>query len=275
MTRDAELPAHDFVRTALANIDVETDPVLVSDTIEGMWSAIEQYGDSSRRAEAREWLAAGSRERAMRAAAGGDLQLLWARAFIDAARRPQDVELVRSLLEGESVFEGLKLDFAVRWSAVAALVRIGAASDDLIAAELKRDPTEEGRRYAATARAARPSADAKEEAWSAVKDGNEVSLAMKRAFAAGFHRADQEELLAPFVRRYFDELLNVWQSHEIDEGLMFVRSMYPATIVSQEVVDEVDTMLARNDLPGPVRRALLEAQDGTRRELRTRAADRS
>ncbi|TMD76846.1 MAG: hypothetical protein E6I77_08590 [Chloroflexi bacterium] len=96
---------------------------------------------------------------------------------------------------------------------------------------------------------------------------------MKRAFAAGFHRADQEELLEPFVQRYFDELLDVWESHSIDEGLMFVRSMYPATIVTQELVDLVNGMLKR-DLPGPVRRALLEAQDGTLRELRTREADR-
>jgi len=39
------------------------------------------------------------------------------------------------------------------------------------------------------------------------------------------------------------------------------------------VVDLVNGMLERN-LPGPVRRALLEAQDGTLRQLRTREADR-
>jgi len=273
MTRDAQLPARDFTRLSLDNIDVESDPVLVSAFIGRMWGAIEEYGNPRHRAETREMLASGARERAMRATPGGDLQLLWARAFIDAARRPSDVELVRSLLDEESVFDGLKIDFAVRWSAVTALVRIGAASDDLIASELKRDPTEEGRRSAATARASRPARDAKEEAWSAVKDGDEVSLSMKRAFAAGFHRADQEELLEPFVRRYFDELLDVWEGHSIDEGLMFVRSMYPATLVTQDVVDLVDGMLKR-DLPGPVRRALVEAQDGTLRELRTREADR-
>ena len=274
MTRDAQLPARDFTRLSLDNIDVESDPVLVSAFIGRMWTAIEEYGNPTHRAEMREILATGARERATRATAGGDLQLLWARTFIDAARRPSDVELVRSLLDEESVFDGLKIDFAVRWSAVTALVRIGAASDDVIGSELKRDPTEEGRRSAATARASRPAVDAKEEAWSAVKDGDEVSLSMKRAFAAGFHRPDQEELLEPFVRRYFDELLDVWDSHSIDEGLMFVRSMYPAAVVTQEVVDLVDGMLKKPDLPGPVRRALMEARDGTQRELRTRGADR-
>jgi aminopeptidase N len=238
-----------------------------------MESAIEQYGRPAHRAEMRGMLAAGSRERALAADAGGDLQLLWAKTFIDNARSPQDVARVRDLLDGETEFDGLKIDFDIRWSAVAALARVGAGTDEMIAAELKRDPTEEGGRAAATARAARPLVEAKEEAWSAVTNGDEVSLAMKRAFASGFHRSDQEELLAPFARRYFDDLLKVWQTHNIDEGLMFVRAMYPSTIVTEEVVELADRMLARKDLPGPVRRALMEAQDDTARQLRTRAAD--
>ena len=274
MTRDAQLAAGDFVRITLSNIDVETDAVQVFPFILRMESAIEQYGKPAHRQEMRSILAAGSRERALAAEAGGDLQLLWAKTFIDNARSPQDVARVRDLLDGETEFDGLKIDFDIRWSAVAALARIGAGGDDLIAAELKRDPTEEGRRAAATARAARPTVEAKEEAWSAATNGDEVSLAMKRAFAAGFHRADQEELLLPFARRYFEELLRVWESHSIDEALMFVRSMYPATIVTDETVKLVDGMLARKDLPGPVRRALMEAQDDTARQLRTRAADR-
>ena len=273
MTRDAQVGVRDFVRTTLANIDAETDSVLVYPLIVRMESAIEDFANPAHRAETREFLAAGARERALRSQPGSDMQLMWARTFIDAARSPQDVGRVRDILDGETEFDGLKIDFAVRWSAVAALARIGGGGDEMIAAELKRDPTEEGGRAAATARAARPTAEAKEEAWSAAKDGDEVSLAMKRAFAAGFHRTDQEDLLQPFVQRYFDELLDVWNSHQIDEGLMFVRTMYPGAIVSREVVELVDKMLARRDLPGPVRRALLEAQDGTRRALRAREAD--
>jgi hypothetical protein len=48
--------------------------------------------------------------------------------------------------------------------------------------------------------------------------------------------------------------------------------MYPMTIVTPEVVHLVDLYLQR-DLPGPMRRALLEAQDGTKRALRARALD--
>jgi aminopeptidase N len=97
---------------------------------------------------------------------------------------------------------------------------------------------------------------------------------MKRAFASGFHRADQEVLLEPYVRRYFDELLPVWEAHDIDEGLEFVEGMFPEKIIRPDVIELVEETLA-GELPGPVHRALLEAQDGTARLLRARAFDAS
>jgi len=48
--------------------------------------------------------------------------------------------------------------------------------------------------------------------------------------------------------------------------------MYPATIVTPEVVKLTDDYL-EGDLPGPLRRSLLESQDGIKRALRTRALD--
>jgi aminopeptidase N len=274
MVRDANLRARDYVRIALHNIEVENDPVMVTTIIRRMERAIEGYGDPGHRPRLREALAAAARERMHAAAAASDLQLLWARTFIDNARRPEDVDWVRALLDGQTTLPDLKVDFAIRWSAVQALARIGAADADDIATELQRDPTEEGRRAAATARAARPLPEAKEEAWSAVTDGAEVSLAMKRAFASGFHRADQEKLLEPYVQRYVDDLLQVWESHDIDEGLMFTGSMFPSSIVRPDVVDLIDEVLA-GELPGPVRRSLLESQDDLARELRARQFDAS
>ena len=274
MVRDASLRARDYVQIALNNIDVESDAVMTQMLILRIESAIDVFGDPGNRGQAREQLAVAARERALGAEPASDRQLLWTRTLIDAARRPEDIDWVRGLLDGSTAPAGLKVDFAVRWAVVAALARIGAIGPAEISSELERDPTEEGRRMAAMASAARPTEAAKEEAWSAATDGAEVSLAMKRAFASGFHRADQEQLLEPYVRRYFDEMLNVWDSHDIDEGLMFVRSMYPSTIVREDIIELVEETLA-GELPGPVRRALREAQDNTARELRARRFDAS
>jgi hypothetical protein len=53
-----------------------------------------------------------------------------------------------------------------------------------------------------------------------------------------------------------------------------VKLLYPLMIVTPDVVGLVDRFLER-DIPGPIRRSLLESQDGTKREVRTRALDSS
>jgi aminopeptidase N len=271
MARDAQLRARDYVDISLANIDVETDAAIVGSLLGRMVSCIDAYGAPANRAAIRATLARAAKERLARIPAASDLQLLWANALIGAARDSADVAWVRGLLDGSTTLDGLAVDFEVRWSAVDTLATIGAAGPDLIDAELQRDPTDQGRRAAVRARAARPLPEAKAEAWAAVT-GEGVSLAMRRAIARGFHRADQEALLSAYVQPYFDSLLPIWSSQVIEEALEFVESMYPKMVVTQDVVDVTDIWLAR-DLPGPIRRSLLESQDEIKRALRARAFD--
>jgi aminopeptidase N len=273
MVRDAELKAAEYLETSLANIDVETDAAIAGSLIGRMTGAFERYGDPLKRAELREKVAQGAKRRLSTCAPASDLQLLWTTAFIDAARLPGDFAWVRGLLDGTTKLDGLIVDFAVRWSVVNALATVGEAGDDLIAAELERDPTDQGRRAAASARAARPLPEAKAEAWAAVA-GDDLSLAMKRAIAMGFHRTDQEELLSAYVQPYFDSLLPIWERQEPEEALMFINRMYPDKVVRQEVIDLTDTWLDK-DLPGPIRRSLLESQDDLKRALRARTFNNS
>jgi len=272
MVRNAELRAGEYVDTSLRSIDVETDPPVFQSLMFRLFAAFEKFADPAHRAALREALARLAFERLQTIAPGSDLQLHWTLTFIDAARQPADVAWVAGLLDGATRPEGLAVDFAVRWAAVFALATIGVAGPEVIADELERDPTDIGRREAAAARAARPVKEAKSQAWEAVTSDDRLALATKRAIAVGFHRPDQESLLEGYVQPYFGTLLPFWESHDIDEALMFVRSMYPATIVTPEVVAKVDQYLER-DLPGPMRRALIEAQDITKRALRTRAFD--
>jgi aminopeptidase N len=269
MVRDAELRTAEYVEISLANMDVETDAAILGSLIGRMSTAIRTYGDPHRRASLREEVAQRAKERISRVAPASDMQLLWATAFIGAARQRDDVAWVKGLLDGSTKLDGLNVDFGVRWSAINALATIGEASEDLIAAELQRDPTDLGRRAAASARAARPVAEAKAEAWAAVT-GDDQSLAMKRAIASGFHRADQEQLLSAYVEPFFQSLLPIWESTVIEEALQFVKSMYPDMVVTKAVVDLTDTWL-KKELPGPMRRSLLESQDDLKRVLRARA----
>jgi aminopeptidase N len=272
MARDAELRAHDHIAMSLDNIGAEDDASTLQSLIGRIRRSVEHFSEPSRRPQARALLARAAKEHLNRATPGGDVQLLWAFALIDAAREAADVEWVRGLLDGATRPEGMTIDFEVRWAAVRALAVIGAADERLIARELERDPTESGQRQAAAARAARPLAGAKQEAWEAVMHGATASLATKRAIAGGFHQVDHQELLSAYVRPYFDSLLDVWQANDSESAISILMLMYPHAVLTQEAVDQADEALSR-DLPGPLRRVLLESQDAIKRALRAQAFD--
>ena len=272
MVRDGELRARDYVAISLANIGGETDASTVQSLIARTQGALNSFLEESQRPRVRALLALASREHLSRSQAGGDEQLLWALTLMDSAREPDEVRWVRGLLDGATRPDGLVVDFGIRWAAVTALTTIGEADETVIERELQRDPSDSGQRRAAAARAARPLPPAKKEAWEAVMHDAAPSLAMKHAIAGGFHRVDQEELLRPFVEPFFDSIVPIWESHNSEEAITIIRLMYPRAVIAPEVVDATDAALA-TDLPGPLRRALLESQDGIKRALRAQAFD--
>ncbi|MDQ2943502.1 MAG: aminopeptidase N, partial [Candidatus Dormibacteraeota bacterium] len=125
MARDAELGAGDYIALSLKNIEVETDASTLESLIGRTQSAAERYSEPTRRPAARAKLARAARDYFNRAQPGSDPQLLWAHAFIAAAREPADVEWVRGLLDGSTMARGLTVDFNLRWKAVDALATIG------------------------------------------------------------------------------------------------------------------------------------------------------
>ena len=96
---------------------------------------------------------------------------------------------------------------------------------------------------------------------------------MKRAIAGTFHHVDQQELLEAFVQPFFDSLMPVWNANDSEVAVSIVEWMYPRAVITQDVVHATDAALARNDLPGPLRRSLLESQDAIKRALRAQAFD--
>jgi aminopeptidase N len=272
MTRDAELPARDYVAISINNLDTESDAPNLSSLIRQVESCIANFSDPRHRPQVREQFARAARERMEHAEPGSDVQLLWTNALIAAARSESDVRWLRGLLYGTTRVSGLVVDFELRWKVVNMLVTIGVAGEDLMRAELEREPTDEGQKAAASARAARPHAMAKAAAWEAVVSDVSLSVPIKQAIAAGFHRVDQMDLLKSFVKPYFESLDAIWARYDSEPAIGIVRWMYPRAVFSQEVVDATDATLAR-DLPGPVRRAILEAQDAIKRALRAQAFD--
>ncbi len=275
MVRDAELPARRFYPLVLRNIHGETEIAVLQRLLEQYAGGVHVYGDPRHAAAALGELAAFARHALERAEPGGDFQLAWARAFIASARSEDHVGVVRELLEGTITYPGLQVDTDLRWSMVRSLTGTGAAGEEMIAAELERDPTDQGQRHAAAARAGRPSPEAKAQAWSLITEDSSLSLALMRAIMGGFHHPDQRDLLEPYAARYFHALDPVWRQRSIEVALAVARAMYPRLVIGDEVVQMTTEALDSDSTPGPIRRILLEERDEIRRALRARALDAS
>jgi aminopeptidase N len=275
MVRDAELATRRYVDLVMKHAPAETDDSALARLLGQAATAVDIYGDPARRAEGRSALAAAARTGLDAAEPGTDRQLIWARHLISVADSDGDHAFLRALLDGTDEVAGLAVDTDLRWQIVMSLAADGADDNGaLIDAELQRDPTDIGERRAASARASRPSPEAKAEAWSKLTEQTDLPLAMLRATAGGFGVIGQDEFLASYVEPYFASVSTFWEERSRDEALSLIRGLYPGALIGQDVLDATDRALADDALPGPVRRILLESQDQMARALRGRAADR-
>ncbi len=273
MTRDAEMPARDYVALVQRGIDGETDIGVVQSLLRQAQSALTLFADPTWAPTGRAALAAKAFEAARAAEPGSDFQLAWTRTLAALASTDEQVALVQGLLDGSATIPGLSVDAELRWTLLHRLVSLGRAGLDEIDAEVAQDPTAAGQRHAASCRAARPTAEAKAEAWASVVSSDELPNAVQAAVIAGFVNAEQTALLESYVEPYFEAVGDIWESRTTEMAQNIVVGLYPTLLVSPAVVSRTDDYLAASDVPPALARLLLEGRDGVVRALRARARD--
>jgi aminopeptidase N len=273
MTREAEIPARQYVEMVLRNISGETEIGVVQSLLAQSSAAINVYGDPANRVPALDRLATAALDALRSARPASDLQLAWTRCFVASAQREEHLAHVRALLDGHATEDGVSVDTDLRWQMVRCLAASGVADVGLIAAELERDPTDKGEREAAAARAARPTAEAKAEAWAAIDGSPPLSFALMRATIAGFQHPAQRELLTSYRDKYFEALQRIWGTSELEVALGYTNGLYPRIIVEPATIEATDAYIAAHAPEAPLKRLLIEGRDDVRRALAARAKD--
>ncbi|MEU1283865.1 aminopeptidase N [Kitasatospora sp. NPDC005856] len=275
MTRDGELAARDYLSLALSGIGRESDIGVVQSVHRQVKLALDAYADPAWREEGLDRWAAAAEGHLRAAEPGSDHQLAWARALASVARTDGQLDLLAGLLDGSVEIKGLAIDTELRWTLLVRLAATGRADEAAIAAELERDNTAAGQEHAATCRAARPTAEAKAQAWASVVESDKLTNYVQEAVIAGFQQSDQRELLAPYAAKYFAAVKGIWEtrSHEISQQIIV--GLYPAVQVGQETLDATDAWLASAEPAPALRRQVVEARAGIERALKAQAADRA
>jgi aminopeptidase N len=274
MTRDALLPARDFVDLVLRYAGRESQIGVVQMLHAWAGSALEHYAAPHWRPEGERLLAQGAQRELRAAEPGSEHQLAWARFFAAVASAPADLELLRELLDGTVKIDGLEVDQELRWAFLEPLAAHGVADEAALAAELARDDTASGKRHQVRCLASRPSPAVKAQAWAQVVESDALSNALVEATIAGFAQASQRELLAPYAQKYFAAIERVWSERSIQIGMDVVRGLFPALQDSPETLEATDAWLAGHEDAAPaLRRLVLEARDDLARALRAQACD--
>ncbi|MGB3696432.1 MAG: aminopeptidase N [Gordonia sp. (in: high G+C Gram-positive bacteria)] len=277
MTRQAEMTARDFLALVSAGIGAETEVGVVQRVLLQAVTALESYA-------APDWAATAGRpafsERLLtlagEAEAGSDHQLAFVNALLSGVTTDSQQPLLRALLDGADPaahgLPGLTVDDELRWKLVKALAAHGTIDSDVIDAEAARDNTAAGARHAEAARAARPSAEAKEQAWARAFDDDSIANVTVRSIVEGLTRPGQAELMSAYPKRYFDSVADLWERRTSEVAQTVVIGLYPAWEISEEGLAAADAFLTE-DHPPALARLIAEGRDSVARALRARAFD--
>ncbi|MCT9087600.1 aminopeptidase N [Streptomyces sp. ASQP_92] len=274
LTRDALMPARDFVALVLAHAGRESDIGVLQMLHAWARSAVTHYAAPAWRAEGGALLAAGALRELRLAEPGSQHQLTWARFFAATATSGSDFQLLQGLLAGSAKIDGLEVDQELRWTLLEPLATHGVVDGGAVDAELARDDTASGKRHQVRCLAARPSAAVKAQAWAQVVESDTLSNALVEATISGFAQPSQRELTAPYVPKYFEAIERVWAERSIQIGMDVVKGLFPGLQDDEATLSATDAWLAAHEGAAPaLRRLVLEARDDLARTLRGQACD--
>ncbi|MGW2719102.1 aminopeptidase N [Streptomyces sp. NPDC001492] len=275
LTRDALLPAADFVDLVTRFARRESDIGVLQMLHAWANSALVNYAAPAWRPAGQRLLAEVAVRDLRAAEPGSEQQLAWARFLATVAAGPDELALLRGLLDGTEKVDGLEVDQELRWAFLEPLAAHGAADETVLAAELARDDTASGKRHQVRCLAARPSEAVKAQAWAQVVESDALSNALVEATIAGFAQPSQRELIAPYASKYFAAIERLWRERSIQIGMDVVRGLfpsYPTEQGAQATLDATDAWLAAHEDAAPaLRRLVLEARDDLARALRAQA----
>ncbi len=206
---------------------------------------------------------------------GSDHQLAFARAYVGGVFSEDGADRLAQWLNGTDLPDGLVVDNDLRWTLIVALARLGRVDAEHIDDELTRDTTMTGQERAAQARAARPTTEAKAEAWRIAVESEDTPNETQFRTIVGFQQPGQEELLRPYVGKYLTAAKDVYTRLGSSMGENVLVYLSPRGLAEQATLDALsgwlDTEAESLDAPtlryvGEARADLVRALEAQRRD---------
>jgi aminopeptidase N len=239
MVIDSKLSSQKFIDAVLTQTNQERDTLILSRLLQFLSRNFAlKLLEPSLRPHYQEKVEAFTKSHLLSAPGGSDLQLIWFQAYLNTAESQEANQYLLQILDGKKKLNGFKIDQERRWNLVKALSRNGfQKAPELIAAELKNDPTNMGKENSIASEASIPDPAIKKKWFDEMSltampgSKNAMRLALLREAMANFQIAGQENLIRETVQRYFktlDELVNSPTLEQEEFLRYFTGSMFPS-----------------------------------------------
>jgi aminopeptidase N len=267
--REAEMDPRDYIDLALRNLPAEKDESLAQSIIGRTITALHRYVSPETRAQLApkmETLAADQ----MLQSPSQDMRITWFRALRGVAETEKARGQLKDMLSGKLTVPGVELRPLDRWNIVEALIaQNDPDAEAILAAEEKRDPSGDGKKYAYMAAASRPDAETKKHYFdeylhdpSRPEDWIEISL-------GSFNWWNQSDLTLPYLGPALDSLPQVKRERKI----FFMLAWLNAFIGGQQSAaaqKQVHNFLNTAALDKDLRLKILEVVDELDRTVKIR-----
>jgi len=187
------------------------------------------------------------------------------------ARATSDVDLLQRWAAGQDLPESLAADSDLRWLVVRNLASRGVVDEAGIDAALAADNTMQGGLHALHAKAARPTPEAKAWAWEQLTGDHGRSNYEMTWLAQGFWKAQELDLVRPYLERYFTDIPAMSGRVGEDALARVAHDAYPSTLVEPRTLALTEQALSRETLSAAVRRAMVDASSELREAVESRA----
>jgi len=233
---DAKLSPAVFVDFALKNLNDEKDLSVVRE-VSGQLSAALGYLNVATRQGIADFSAKRRQvsdfyyQQLVDAQAGSDIQKMWYSRFVSAAKEPQELSILRDILDNKLSFSGLTIDQDKRWRIVRKLNQreFGQYKQRLID-EAKNDKSDVGIKNAILAEVLRPDPAVKAKWFEVIiNNPDKLKLSTMRYIMWGMFPYDQQTLETPYVERILAHVDVLNQQGESRMLKSFVGSMVPTS----------------------------------------------
>jgi aminopeptidase N len=268
--REAEMDPQEYIDLALKNLPMEQDESLAQSIIGRTITALHRYIRPEVRAQLvpkMETLAADQ----MLRSPSQDMRITWFRALRGVAETANARGQLKDMLTGKLIVPGVELRPLDRWNIVEALIaQNDPDAEAVLAAEEKRDPSGDGKKYAYMAAAARPDAATKKQYFDeylhyAARPEDWIELSL-----SSFNWWSQSDLTLPYLGPALDALPQVKRERKI----FFMLAWLNAFIGGQQSAaaqKQVHEFLQSAALDKDLRLKILEVVDELDRTVKIKA----